>query len=743
MRKFFALFFFCLAFSFLFGQTSDSFNYQAIIRNTDGTVIANRQVDVRVTILQGDVNGTSVCSESFSLPTNNYGLVNLKIGSVNNQSFESIDWSNGPYFIKVDVDINGGANYVTMGTSQLLSVPYALYAKTSGSISETDPVFSAHPSSTITSDNISNWNLSYSWGNHANAGYLKSYTETDPVFTAHPSSSITSSNITNWNEAYSWGNHQGLYRPISYVPSWNEITNKPTFATVATSGNYNDLTNKPEGANIGDMQYWNGTNWVAIPVGQPGQYLQINSSGIPVWSGGAYPTVNTVSVSNITYTTAVSGGNVTNDGGYSVTERGVCWNTNTNPTTANFKTSDGSGTGTYSSNITGLTSGETYHVRAYATNSVGTMYGNDIVFTTTAELASVSTTSATSITSTSATCGGNVLSSGGASVTERGVCWSITANPTISDSKVTSGTGTGSFTCSVTGLTSSTTYHFRAYATNSGGTAYGSDETFTTETVTVSDNSNLLLGNPSNATNDISNENNYLMEKTQYSLSYNNSKLTPNWTCWHLYSGDLGSTDRQDNFRADADLPSSWYHVTSSDFQYSTYGFDRGHMCPSADRTASVEDNSATFLMDNMIPQAPNNNQRTWGDLENYCRTLVNAGNELYIVSGPYGQGGTSAKGTFDEISVNSGMNFITVPSQTWKIVVVLTNGDNDLSRISTTTRVIAVIMPNTQACNEHPWSYYRVSVDSLESLTSYDFLSNVPTSIQNVIEARVDDESI
>ncbi|MGE0077401.1 MAG: DNA/RNA non-specific endonuclease [Bacteroidales bacterium] len=866
MKKILALVLFCLTVSSVFAQSTDRFNYQAVVRNTDGSVIANRQVDVRVSILQGGTSGASIYVESFSQATNGYGLINLSIGTSNKQAFESISWGNGPYFIKVEIDINGGSNYVTMGTSQLLSVPYALYAKTAGSMEETDPVFNlhpakditsneiyqwnaaygwgdhsaagylksysetdpvfsihpaknitngdisnwnevyswgnhanagylksysetdplfsvhpsrgitadnisdwnnsyswgnhadagylksytetdpifaVHPSSSITSSNISSWNLAYSWGNHADAGYLKSYTETDPVFMAHPSSGITSSNIANWNEAYSWGNHQGLYRPISYVPSWGEVTDKPSFSTVATTGSYNDLTNKPAGASVGDMQYWDGSKWVNVPVGQPGQYLQLNSSGVPAWSGAAYATVSTVSVNSVTYTSAVSGGNIASDGGATVTERGVCWSITANPTIVDTKTSDGSGSGVYSSTVSGLTSGLTYHIRAYATNSAGTTYGNDISFTTKTELASVTTSSASSITSISAVCGGNVISSGGGSVIERGVCWSTSASPTIANSKVSSGTGTGSFTCNVSGLSAGTTYYVRAYATNAGGTAYGTDQTFTTDAIVAVDNSHLLLGNPSGATADVANENDYLMEKTQYSLSYNNSKLTPNWTSWHLYSGDIGSTDRQDNFRADSDLPSGWYHVGSSDYQYSTYGFDRGHMCPSADRTASVEDNSATFLMDNMIPQAPNNNQQTWGNLENYCRSLVDAGNELYIISGPYGQGGSSAKGTFNTISVNSGANFITVPSKTWKIIVVLTNGDNDLSRITTSTRVIAVVMPNDQTCNSKQWYEYRVSVDSLESLTGYDFLSNVSTAIQSVIEASVDNVAI
>ncbi len=168
--------------------------------------------------------------------------------------------------------------------------------------------------------------------------------------------------------------------------------------------------------------------------------------------------------------------------------------------------------------------------------------------------------------------------------------------------------------------------------------------------------------------------------------------------------------------------------------EFSGSGFDRGHMCPSADRTSSTADNSATFLMTNMIPQAPNNNQFAWADLENYCRSLIASGNELYIICGGYGQGGTGKSGYKTTIG-----NGTWVPNKTWKVIVILPVGSNDAARVTTSTRVIAVLMPNDQTCNSKPWQDYRVSVDQIESLTGYDFLSNVSANIQADIEARVD----
>ena len=234
----------------------------------------------------------------------------------------------------------------------------------------------------------------------------------------------------------------------------------------------------------------------------------------------------------------------------------------------------------------------------------------------------------------------------------------------------------------------------------------------------------LTMGNPSGAVTSISSPNNYLLDRPQYAVSYSRDNGTPNWVSWHLDSTWLGSTPRQDSFRNDTSLPAGWYQVQETD--YSGSGYDRGHMCPSGDRTKTVADNDATFLMTNMIPQAPTNNQQTWANMENYLRTLATSGSELYIISGGQGNIGYIAGG------------HVVVPAYTWKVVMVLPSGTNDVSRVTTSTRMIAVYVPNNNSVVSD-WKQYRVSVDYVESLTGYDFYSNVTDSIENSIEANVD----
>lgn len=138
--------------------------------------------------------------------------------------------------------------------------------------------------------------------------------------------------------------------------------------------------------------------------------------------------------------------------------------------------------------------------------------------------------------------------------------------------------------------------------------------------------------------------------------------------------------------------------------------------------------------MSNMMPQAPRNNQQTWANQEDYCRTFLAAGNEVYVICGSYGQGGTGSNGYLATLDQGR----IRVPAHCWKVVVVLPVRTNDAARVSADPRVIAIDTPNDNSLST-AWGTYRTSVDAIEAATGYDQLSSVPAAVQQVVEARVD----
>ncbi|HYC94029.1 MAG TPA: DNA/RNA non-specific endonuclease [Thermoanaerobaculia bacterium] len=241
----------------------------------------------------------------------------------------------------------------------------------------------------------------------------------------------------------------------------------------------------------------------------------------------------------------------------------------------------------------------------------------------------------------------------------------------------------------------------------------------------------LTMGNPSDAVTDVNAPNNYLMEKPELTLSYNRDRGTPNWVSWHLADEWVGSLARVDTFRPDPQVPAEWYRVTHID--YSGSGFDRGHMVPNADRDpeTSMPINQATFLMSNMLPQTPDNNQGPWAEQENYLRTLLPQ-NELYIVAGGAGTGGTGSNGFTNTIANGR----VTVPAVTWKVVLVIPKGSDDVNRVTAGARTIAVVMPNVQGIRNNDWQNYLTTVDAVEALTGYDFFENVADAVENAIEA-------
>jgi endonuclease G, mitochondrial len=236
-------------------------------------------------------------------------------------------------------------------------------------------------------------------------------------------------------------------------------------------------------------------------------------------------------------------------------------------------------------------------------------------------------------------------------------------------------------------------------------------------------NAHLALGNPSNATANPANADNYLLMGKYSAVSYNRQKAIANWVSWRLAKNDFDDISRQNDFRPDDRLPNGWTRI--SNFDYNGSGFDRGHLCPSGDRSSSIEANSSTFLMTNITPQSHDLNTGPWEKLESLSRGLVFQKNTLYIITGQYGENGKVKRK-------------LTIPTNFWKIVVVLPNKSDVLS-INKDTRVIAVDMPNVNGIGERNWKDYKTTVRQIEQKTGYNFLSNIPQNVQDEIETKVD----
>lgn len=235
------------------------------------------------------------------------------------------------------------------------------------------------------------------------------------------------------------------------------------------------------------------------------------------------------------------------------------------------------------------------------------------------------------------------------------------------------------------------------------------------------------LGNPTGATADSNNHSHYLTQRRVFAMDYDASEGEPNWVSWNLTAEDIGHVKRSP-FHADTELPANFYHVKDGDYIRS--GFDRGHMCPSADRTANAADNDMVFTMANIIPQKADNNQGVWEQLESDCRELARAGNELLIICGPAG---------FRGARIN-GKGPVFVPERTWKIVMVIPVGAGSaLNRINAATRVIAVDIPNVAGIRHDPWSKYLVSVNQLEKLTGFQFFTALKPELAAVLKSKVD----
>ncbi|MBN9122939.1 MAG: DNA/RNA non-specific endonuclease [Planctomycetes bacterium] len=244
-------------------------------------------------------------------------------------------------------------------------------------------------------------------------------------------------------------------------------------------------------------------------------------------------------------------------------------------------------------------------------------------------------------------------------------------------------------------------------------------------------NRNVRFGMPAEAKADPASRTAYLIDRPQYVLSYNDATKNPNWVCWNLTTTDIGNVGRDPTFEPDPDLPNGFTRVKPADYNGS--GFDRGHMCASKDRSDTSENNNILFYMTNIVPQAPNNNQKGWRVLEEHCRALAKQGNELYIACGPHGQGGEGRDGA-RHTHIGRATQ-IEVPESVWKVVLVLPSKE---AVPTPETRAIAVWMPNDQSVTTD-WKRYAVSVAEVEKRTGYKFFPLVPDDVASPIKGRVD----
>lgn len=251
---------------------------------------------------------------------------------------------------------------------------------------------------------------------------------------------------------------------------------------------------------------------------------------------------------------------------------------------------------------------------------------------------------------------------------------------------------------------------------------------------------NVRFGEPERSANapfaDAKLEDHRIVRK-QYVVSYNGKSNRPNWVSWNLRAEDIGPAERQDKWMHDPDLPPH-FTVIPKTF-YARTGFERGHMCPSEDRTKTQSDNDATFTFANAVPQAPKNNKNGWRMMEAYCQKLAKEGNDLHIVCGPHGRRGQGSRQLeFSNFLFRKEVR-VEVPAVTWKVVLVLPSAK---VKPTATTRVIAVVMPNDQTVTTD-WGKYRCSLEHVEELTDYKFFPKVAKEVHDELREQIDDEAV
>lgn len=477
----------------LIAQVPERMSYQAVIRNSNYDLLTNKNVGIKISLVSGSATGTVVYAERHPVTTNSNGLATLEIGGGTTISgnFSNINWGTGIYYVRMEVDPSGGINYSISGESRLLAVPYAFYAaksanQFSGSFHDlTNRQNVVEHTGTAGNGDIvyrkgQNWELLKPGTNGqtlrltngipawSEPGYALAILTTLQVTEIRHTSAISGGFIIN--KGFTEVTQTGVCWSINQNPT---ISDSKTTLGAFTSGSFETtMTGLLPNTKYNVRAY--ATNGAGTAYGN-----QVTFTTAP--AAVVFPTVATNQVINISQNTAVSGGNISSTGGADIVARGVCWSVNQNPTINDSKTIDGDGTGFYYSQLTGLQGGTKYYICAYATNSAGTGYGPIISFSTSKVLPIVTTKAITDIGPISAASGGVISHNGGGTISDKGICWSDTPNPTLDDRIISAGTGQGTFNANANILRPNTSYYLRAYAINEIGTSYGEERTFTTK----------------------------------------------------------------------------------------------------------------------------------------------------------------------------------------------------------------------------------------------------------------------
>lgn len=479
MKKISLVFLFLMMLCGIMAQSPEQFSYQAVVRNANNTLVAGTQVGVRVSVLQGTAAGAPVYVEAHAVTTNSNGLMTLAIGDGTIQSgmFSDIDWADGPYFLKTEIDPDGGSNYTITSTQQLLSVPYALYAKTAGNAFSGDyndltntPTIPTIPTnvSVFTND----------------AGYLTSYTETDPTVPSWAKEAnkpaYSYSEIANTptiptvpTNVSAFTNDAGYLTSYTEtdptVPAWAKEANKPAY-------NYSEIANTPTIPTV-------PTNISAFT--NDAGYLTTYTETDPqftAWDKDYNDLINKPTIPTIPNNVST----FTNDAGYITIDSIPA--IPTVPTEVSVFHNDAG----YITSIV-LDSIMSSHIAGLQAQIdslkgvIDSMEAIPVPGGNTAQLPTVTTDVVTVISGTTATSGGTVTSPDGTPVLSRGLCWSQHQSPTIDDNVVIAGLGQGQFSATMTGLTADTLYYVRAFAVTAQGVAYGQQRTF------VSGNPNAVM----------------------------------------------------------------------------------------------------------------------------------------------------------------------------------------------------------------------------------------------------------